>query len=184
MVDGVSNTDPLTGEWLSFLNTEAIEEMEILSTGAGVEYGRASGGFARIIQKQGSNRFEGLFNVIYRSSDLDGGAVDSLFGSAEGVEYNWVQPAIQLSGPIIQDRLWYRLSNEWIDREDPFAPTTGVVTIKRTQQVASDQITWQASPRNKLSFTYQIDPLTIENFGISGQKTEGARRCAKTRRRI
>jgi len=42
LVGGVSNTDPLTGEWLSYINPESIEEMEILTAGAGVQYGRAS----------------------------------------------------------------------------------------------------------------------------------------------
>jgi outer membrane receptor protein involved in Fe transport len=169
VVDGVANTDPLTGEWISLLNADAIEEMEIVGTGAGVEFGRASGGFARIIQKQGSNEFEGLVSLIWRSSKLDGGVGDDLFTSPESAEFEWIQPAFQLSGPIVKDRLWYRLSHEWIDREDPIATLSGLVTTTRTQAVASDQLTWQMSPRNKLAVAYQADPTTIENFGVSSR---------------
>ena len=71
-VGGVSNVDPLTGRWLSRINYDSIEELEILTTGAGVEFGRAQGGFARVLQKQGTNEFEGLFSFQYRSSVLDG----------------------------------------------------------------------------------------------------------------
>ena len=55
VVSGVSNVDPLTGQWMSRINPNSIEEMEVITAGAGVEFGRAQGGFARIIQKQGSN---------------------------------------------------------------------------------------------------------------------------------
>ena len=169
VVDGVANTDPLTGEWLSLLNTDAIEEMEIVGTGAGVEYGRASGGFARIVQKQGSNDFEGLFSFIWRSSELDGGAPGDIGGTPKSDSYEWLQPAFQLSGPIIKDKLWYRLSHEWIDREDPIVTLSGSMKTGRKQTIISDQLTWQVSPRNKLSFTYQEDPTTITNFGVSSR---------------
>ena len=169
VVDGVANTDPLTGEWLSLLNTDAIEEMEIVGTGAGVEYGRASGGFARIIQKQGSNDFEGLFSFIWRSSKLDGGAPGDIVSTPASNEFEWFQPAIQLSGPIVKDRLWYRLAHESISREDPIATLSGLVTTTRRQTVSSDQLTWQLSPRNKMSFSLQLDPTTIENFGVSSR---------------
>ncbi len=169
VVDGVANTDPLTGEWLSLLNTDAIEELEIVGTGAGVEYGRASGGFARIVQKQGSNDFEGLFSFIWRSSKLDGAAPGDVVATPESNDFEWYQPALQLSGPIVGDRLWYRLTHESISREDPIVTTNGLVTTTRRQQIASDQLTWQISPRNKMSFAFQVDPTTIENFGVGAR---------------
>ena len=70
-VGGISNQDPLTGEWMSFVNPDSIEEIEILTAGAGVEYSRAQGGFASIIQRQGSNEFEGRASFLWRSDRLD-----------------------------------------------------------------------------------------------------------------
>ena len=80
-VGGVSNQDPLTGGWLNTVNFDSIEEVEVITAGAGAEYGRAQGGFANIIQKQGSNDFEGTFNFLYRSSKLDGN------GATAGTRY-------------------------------------------------------------------------------------------------
>jgi hypothetical protein len=71
VVGGVSNVDPLTGQWMSRVNPNSIEEMEIITAGAGVEFGRAQGGYVRVIQKQGSNEFEGVFDFLWRSSELD-----------------------------------------------------------------------------------------------------------------
>ena len=48
VVSGVSNVDPLTGQWMSRVNPNSIAKMEVITAGAGVEFGRAQGGFARV----------------------------------------------------------------------------------------------------------------------------------------
>lgn len=165
-VSGVSNVDPLTGQWLSFINPESIEELEVLTSGAGAEFGRAQGGFARILQKQGTNQFEGVASLLYRSSRLDGHGAAGYFSTAAS-NYEWLQPGLQLSGPIIQDRLWYRLSHERIDREDPLNLLSRFAIVRRIQNQHADQLTWQVSPRHKLALQYLADPLRIENLGVS-----------------
>jgi outer membrane receptor protein involved in Fe transport len=47
----VSTTDPLTGKIGAQLNIESIQEIEIKTSGATAEFGRAQGGFANIITK-------------------------------------------------------------------------------------------------------------------------------------
>ncbi len=168
IVSGVSNVDPLTGQQLNQINPNSIEEMEVITAGAGVEYGRAQGGFANIIQKQGSNEFEGLAEMLYRSDKLDGNASSRNQGS--GVRkrpYTWWQPSVQFSGPIIKDKLWYRLSHEYISREDPVDVTSSVELVTTKWSINADQLTWQASPRTKLAYQYQNDPLEISNLGVS-----------------
>ena len=164
-VGGVSNQDPLTGQRMNEVNPDSIEEIEVITAGAGVEFGRAQGGFANIVQKQGSNDFEGTFNFLFKSSLLDGEAAS--FPGAKTPSYKHLEPAIQLSGPIIKDKLWYRLSHEYIRREDPTQSQGGTVLVMTTRQINSDALTWQVSPRNKLQFTYSADPLTTTNFGVS-----------------
>ncbi|HET9301070.1 MAG TPA: TonB-dependent receptor [Candidatus Polarisedimenticolaceae bacterium] len=162
-VGGVANTDPLTGGFLSYINLESVDALEIVTSGAGAEFGRAQGGFANIVQKQGTNSFEGLAGILWNTSKLDGnGASD-----AEIEPYDWVQPFLQLSGPIVRDRLWYRLSHEWIDKEEPINLLTQVAVIERKQGIHSDQITWQVSPRNKLTLQYQQDPLRVDGQGVT-----------------
>lgn len=52
IIDDVSDIDPLTGQFGSQLNPNSIEEMEVITAGAGVEYSRAQGGFANIVTKE------------------------------------------------------------------------------------------------------------------------------------
>ncbi len=164
-VGGVSNQDPLTGEWMSVINPDSIEEVEVITAGASVEYSRAMAGFANIIQKQGSNDFEGAFNFLYSSDILDRGAVDS--PGYPRPRYTHLQPAINISGPLIKDKLWYRLSHEYIRDQEPIAAGTQTFVSTATRWSNSDQLTWQVSPRNKLAFQFQSDPYERKNWGVS-----------------
>jgi len=146
IVSGVSNVDPLTGQWMSRINPNSIEEMEVITAGAGVEFGRAQGGFARIIQKQGSNRHEGVAEYYYRTSELDGtGAFDG--SGIEEAEFDWHQPALQFTGPLIRDKLWYRVSLEHRDIDEPVNVTSGIEITAIEDKTNDFQLTWQVSPR-------------------------------------
>jgi hypothetical protein len=166
-VGSVSNVDPLTGQWLSRINPNSIEEMEIITAGAGVEFGRAQGGFANIIQKQGSNTHEGIVEFHYQTSDLDGdGSASTALPTAE---FETVQPGFQFSGPVIRDRLWYRVSYEKRDVEEPVNVISDVVVFTEETETRDAQLTFQASPRNKLALKYRSDPAELTNFGVSSR---------------
>jgi len=166
IVGGVSNVDPLTGLRLTNINYDSIEEVEVITAGAGVEYGRAQGGFANVIEKQGSNQFEGVFNFTFRTSALDGNGASNT-PEKDIQDFEWIQPSIQISGPIMRDKLWYRLSHDWRKVEIPVNIGSGVAITTVEQTTSSDMITWQASRRNKLAFSYLSDPITVDNIGVN-----------------
>ncbi len=166
VVSGISNVDPLTGQWMSRVNPNSIEEMEVITSGAGVEFGRAQGGFANIIQKQGSNEHEGVFEFYWRTSKIDGtGAED--FSNLPEVEFDWIQPSVQFSGPLLKDQLWYRFSHEYREIDQPVNTISGIEVITQEEATHSDQLTWQVSPRNKLAFQFSADPKDAFNLGVS-----------------
>jgi hypothetical protein len=168
MVGNVSNVDPLTGQWFSRVNPNSIEELEVITSGAGVEFGRAQGGFARIIQKQGSNTHEGIVEFHFQSSELDGdGANDT--SDLPTPEFETFQPGFQFSGPLIRDRLWYRVSYERREREEPVNVISGIAVFTDESETRDAQLTWQVSPRNKLALQYRSDPADLLNFGISSR---------------
>jgi hypothetical protein len=167
-VGGVSNVDPLTGQWLSRVNPNSIEELEVITAGAGVEFGRAQGGFARIIQKQGGNRHEGIVEFHYQTSELDGtGANDP--SDLSDPDFETTQPGFQFSGPVIRDKLWYRASYERRDREEPINVLSGLAIFTNDSETRDVQLTWQVSPRNKLALQYRSDPADLGNFGVSNR---------------
>ncbi len=165
LVDGVSNVDPLTGTFLSDVNPDAIEEIEVITGGAGAEFSRAQGGFAKITTKQGSNEFAGVFNFYYRSRTLDGNGATE-FSKDRFSDYKWINPSVSLSGALVKDKLFWTISHEYFDVGYPintlFQPL--VIQTKRTRNF--DKLTWQVTGKNKLIFQVSSDPSTIENLGI------------------
>lgn len=166
IVSGVSNQDPLTGLSMGLVNMDSIEEIEVVTAGAGAEYARAQGGFANIIQKQGSNDFEGVGNFLFRSDKLDGNGASNT-PKSQLPEFTWLQPSIQVSGPVLKDKLWYRLSHEYLSIDIPTPVVGGFAVQEYRQPIFDDLITWQVSPRNKLGIQYRYDPYTLSNFGVS-----------------
>jgi len=69
----------------------------------------------------------------------------------------------------MRDKLWFRLSHEHIRREDPVNVIGQINIMERDQWMHADQLTWQVSPRNKLAFQFQSDPLEVTNVGISSR---------------
>jgi outer membrane receptor protein involved in Fe transport len=179
-VSGVSNQDPLTGQFLSLVNPDSIEEIEVVTAGAGVEYGGAQGGYANIVQKQGSNDFEGVANFLFRSSKLDGNGATNI-STRDLPDFKAYQPSVQVSGPILRDKLWYRLSHEYHYIDTPVNTIGQVAIVQERRRINDDLITWQASPRNKLQFQYRSDPQSFDNLGVSSLRPpESAQRFEVT----
>lgn len=165
LIDGVSNVDPLTGRYMSDLNLDAIEEIEIITGGAGAEYSRAQGGFAKIITKQGSNEFAGTFNFYYRSRYLDGNGATDL-PEEDFSDYKWENPSILLSGALIKDKLFWAIAHEYFDIGFPINTLTRGFVIENKRWRHFDKLTWQATGRNKLIFQFSSDPSETSNLGL------------------
>ncbi len=166
-LDGISNVDPLTGTFMSNINPDAIEEIEVVAEGADASYGGAVGGFAKVITKQGSNDFEGLVKLTYRNDKIDGNGAQP--EPAENFQYDYYRPGVSINGPIVKDKLFYAVNADYDNIGEPIALGDGSsVVIKTTGWRHLDKLTWQASPRNKLNFQFSSDPFEVgplSNFG-------------------
>lgn len=163
-VDGMSNVDPLTGTYMSEVNPDAIEEIEVLTTGASVEYGGAVGGFGKIITKQGTNTFSGTASLYLRSSLLDGRSART---GSEEITYHDVHPTLNFTGPVIRDALFFAMFHEYLDQGRPVVLGGGRSLVLQTTGTRNlDKLTWQVSPRNKLVFQFQSDPLRTGPLGL------------------
>ena len=69
-VDGVDITDNYFNEALAEPNTDAIEEVEVLSLGAPAEYGNLTGAVYNIVTRQGTNEFHGDVNFFCQTDGL------------------------------------------------------------------------------------------------------------------
>jgi hypothetical protein len=162
-VDGVSNVDPLTGQFQGNINPDAIEEIQVVESGADASFGGAVGGFGRITTKTGGNQFEANFNLFFRNSIFDNDGA----GGGDPLDYQLFQPSVYFSGPLVKDHLWYMLSQEYLDASFPIQVIGGESYVqKQTRMIPLYQLTWQVSPKNRLQLQYRSDPFTIEPSNV------------------
>ena len=107
-LDGTDFTAPYTGAAWPWPNTDAVEEIEVLSLGAPAEYGGLKGAVFNVVTRQGSNTFHGDANFYFQNQGLTSrNTTDEQDG---GLPYNrdkYNDATFQLSGPVVKDKLWF-----------------------------------------------------------------------------
>ena len=157
-MDGTDFTAPLTGAAWPWPNTDAIEEIEVLSLGAPAEYGNVAGAVFNVVTRQGGNTYHGDVNVYYQSDNLTGRNTteDQDFGNPYFRE-RFNDFTAQFSGPIVKDKIWFFGSYQY--QRDHEAPT-GVPAEFFTRN-DNDRIffkgNWQINDANKIQVTYHND---------------------------
>src|SRR5262249_34081655 len=163
-----------TGKAGQQLNIESIQEIEVKTSGATAEYGRAQGGFVQIMTKSGGNEFEGSFKFLWRGRALDGdgAGIDDprLHGGRElglgDLNFNDFFPFLSLSGPIKKDHAWYYFTAEYIQIEEPVNALTQAFVRTTKEKRLFGKVSWDMTPSQKLMFAVTLDPQTYENQGL------------------
>ncbi len=181
LVDGLSTTDPLTGKIGAQMNLESIQEVEVKSSGASAEYGRAQGGFTSLLTKSGGNDFEGMFKFFWRSSkiDGDGAGIDdpSMHGGVgenglRDLTFDDYLPFLSLSGPIARDKAWFYVALEYIQREEPVNALNSAFVTGLEEFRAFAKATWQVKPNLRLALSVNRDPQDFLNQGLNSRTRE------------
>ncbi len=176
LVDGVSTTDPLSGKIGAQLNIESIQEIQVKTAGATAEFGRAQGGFADIVTKSGGNEFDGIFKFFWRGSTLDGdgaGIDDPSLHAGVGetglrrLHFNDYLPFLSVAGPIVRDRAWFFVANEYVRRDDPVNSLNAAFLrgVREWREFA--KLTWQLSAAQRLALSLNYDPQEYLNEGLN-----------------
>jgi outer membrane receptor protein involved in Fe transport len=157
-LDGTDFTAPLTGEAWPYPNTDAIEEIEILSLGAPAEYGSLQGAVFNVVTRQGGNEFHGDANFYFQDQGLTSrNTSDEQDG---GLPYNrdkFNDLTFQLGGPIVKDKLWffasYQYQRDW--RSQPGVEAQ--YPVKENADRVFGKLNWQINSKNKVMFSYHDD---------------------------
>lgn len=108
LLDGTDFTAPFTGAAWPWPNTDAIEEVQVLSLGAPADYGNLAGAVFNVVTRQGSNSFRGDANFYFQNQSLTGR--NTTDDQDDGLPYNrdeFKDATVQLGGPAVRDRLWF-----------------------------------------------------------------------------
>ncbi len=114
-MDGADLNDETTGGVRGSVPMEAVQEFQVLTSGAQAEYGRAAGGVVNVVTKTGGNIFHGSLFGFLRHRRLD---ATNAFSPVENPPYTRTQYGASLGGPLKKDRTFVFLSLEQLRRQE------------------------------------------------------------------
>jgi outer membrane receptor protein involved in Fe transport len=196
-LDGVDITENFFNEFSAEPNTDAIEEVEVLSLGAPAEYGNLTGAVYNVVTRQGTNAFHGDLNFFYQSDGLTSNNSDGLV-NPDGTFVNacgdddrcpWTRDkyhdfTAQLGGPLVKDKLWFFASYQYQRdaQSDIGVPTDNPLATKRYYDDRYfAKLNWQINPGHKLMGTFHLDEKNTDNgVDIGEANTTAWTRRSKT----
>jgi hypothetical protein len=160
IIDAVDTTDPTSGTFGTALNFEAVQEVSVLTSAVGAEYGRAQGAVVNVITKSGTNRFEGMFKYLFQNDEWNSQnkTVNQVTGaSLARQKFDQVNPVYSFAGggPIWRNRAFFFGTWELQENTSPRRQTAGAVpedfqsvrearfsNVRGTVQLAEGHTAW------------------------------------------
>lgn len=130
IVDGLSANDDAAGLSGIFYSLDAIDELQVVTSGAQAELGRALGGYVNLVTRSGANSLHGDLYGYFRNQRLN--AANPL--SHTRLPSTQAQYGASLGGPVIHDRTFYFANFEQRDLSQ-----SGLVTIAPASVAAINQ---------------------------------------------
>ena len=132
-IDGASNVDTgNNGGTHVTLNTDAIEEVKVLTSNYQAEYGKAAGGQIAFITKGGTNQFHGNGRFFHRNEGLN---ANDYFNKKQQLSnsdpnnpeiYRYNYAGYQVGGPVLKNKIFFFWSQEFYRQ---LVPGGGVSTF-------------------------------------------------------
>ena len=150
-VDGFSQQDPLTGYSTTSINTNAVDQVVVMTGGFNAEYGRVMSGAVNVVTKEGRADYFGTLEAV----------TDNLSGDWVGAKkYDYNIYAGSLGGPIVpgSDVASFFVSGErrWQRDRAPRALTDGPLPANWL-----DGWTWQGKVNVKVSPAVNLKAGTL-----------------------
>ena len=159
-VDGVNTSEPALGGNFSAFNYNWVQEAQVVSLGAGAEYGEFTGAVVNAVVRSGGNRVSGLgeyFRVRPNAADR----------KSNQILADWDGSA-QIGGPLIKDRLWFFTGVEYARRVTRPAGFIGPeLTTDRAPKFIT-KVTGAPSPRVRLEGFVEKDSPAQTGEGLGG----------------
>jgi len=107
LMNGVDINDNVLGTANNLFIEDAIQEVQVLSSGISAEYGRFSGGIVNVITRSGGNALSGAFRVNLTNPAWTAETpFEQSAGASRASKYSPTFEAT-VGGPLRRDRLWF-----------------------------------------------------------------------------
>src|SRR5262245_15501282 len=170
IIDGVNTTSIDTGRPSTNINYDLIDKIEIKTGGYNAEFGGAQGAVVNVTTKTGSNDFEGAFNLLV-SPDRLASAPETNEVGTELSRPSGREISATLGGPIVKNKAYFFVAvssrvysgiapQRYLDLLNTGPSGTGrtVAEDNDNSGLYSAKVTWQVTPRHRLTATCFSDP--------------------------
>jgi hypothetical protein len=157
-LDGTDFTAPFTGAAWPWPNTDAIEEVQVLSLGASAEYGNVQGAVFNVVTRQGSNEFHGDGNFYFQHDNLTGR--NTTDAQDDGLPYHrdeFKDTTWQLGGPVKRDKLWFFGSFQYQKDSESQPGTPPEFPARSSAKRVFGKVNYQFNANNKVQGQYHDD---------------------------
>lgn len=165
LLDGAEISDPYFGNSPTLYLEDAIEEVQVLTSGVSARYGRFQGGVINAITKSGGNTFKGTLRGELNKESWNS---QTPFGETQSDHLNPTYQAT-LGGFVVKDRLWFFAGGRKI-------PTTSENhTTEFTNESfaeSSDERRWQGKLKAAINQSHLVDVSHLD-FDSSTTNYEG-----------
>jgi outer membrane receptor protein involved in Fe transport len=156
LLDGAEVSDPYFGSAPELFIEDAVEEVQVLTSGVSARYGRFQGGVINAITKSGTNEFKGTLRSEFEKNSWNS---KTPFGETQDTTLNKTYQAT-LGGYIVKDRLWFFAGGRTIPTSSN-SLTTEFTGQSFTQSTTQDR--WQGKLRGAITENHIVD-LSYLNY--------------------
>jgi hypothetical protein len=155
LVDGVDNTDSLSGSLTARISIDSIQEFKMITSLGAAEYGYHSGGTINIITKSGTNNFHASMFEFFRNNRLNSPNYFESLAGRSASQFNNNQFGGTLGGPVIKDSTFFLVNYEAQRLRAGSAQFSNVPTEAERQGIFRSPFTGQ-------NVQLPVDPVSAE----------------------
>jgi hypothetical protein len=160
MLNGVDINDNLFGTPHNLFIEDAIDEVQVLTSGISAEYGRFSGGVINAVTKRGGNKLQGSFRTDLTNPEWRD---ETLFQKSRNQTNSDVLSKVfqaTLGGPIVKDRLWFFVAGRSEKSETPNALShVGTAYSTRVENKRLEaKVTGAINANHNISASFMTNP--------------------------
>lgn len=154
------------------INFDSVEEVQIISDPFSPEYASAYGGIVNMVTKSGGNAWSGDVALLFTSRDFQANRQKQLGIVSEPAHFSNANYYLNLGGPIIRDKLWFFLSNNYYrDSQETRSGELGYFSIPAGEITTHNnnlfgKLTFSPSSRQTLSLTAIFHKSLPQKGGI------------------
>ena len=176
LMNGVDINDNVLGQANSLFIEEAIEEVQVLTSGISAEYGRFGGGVINMITKSGGNTFSGGFRLNLTNPSWSS---ETPFESAKGTSRSSkLSPTYEATtgGPIVRDRLWFfgGVRAERTTTQSSFAQTGIPYQSRNENSRYEGKLTGTVAPGHTVQASYIDNRTDLEQPSLGSSSIDPA----------